>query len=165
MWAQRPSKHLWLFTYMIRALVNFAEIKMLLHDTSVKISLRSVTSVILYIYIYIYMHVCASLWAHLSVCIPWITTSSIYRYNKFVIITGEFYTKFIINHFKQAILLNYISDLSIILSSNIFRLVCLFGLVLWHINHCRLFNAKSMFIQINSSISNKYKYSFLFIFR
>ena len=29
-----------------------------------------------------------------------------------------------------------------------------FGLVLWHINHCRLFNAKSIFIRINSSISN-----------
>ena len=27
-------------------------------------------------------------------------------------------------------------------------------LVLWHINHCRLFNAKSMFTHINSSISN-----------
>ena len=25
---------------------------------------------------------------------------------------------------------------------------------LWHINHCRLFNAKSIFIHINSSISN-----------
>ena len=32
--------------------------------------------------------------------------------------------------------------------------VCFFGLVLWHINHCRLFNAKSIFIQINSSIPN-----------
>ena len=30
----------------------------------------------------------------------------------------------------------------------------LFGLVLWHINHCRLFNAKSILIHINSSISN-----------
>ena len=29
-----------------------------------------------------------------------------------------------------------------------------FGLVLWHINPCRLFNAKSIFIQIISSISN-----------
>ena len=29
-----------------------------------------------------------------------------------------------------------------------------FGLVLWHINHCRLFNVKSIFIHINSSISN-----------
>ena len=29
-----------------------------------------------------------------------------------------------------------------------------FGLVLWHINHCRLFNAKSIFIHINNSISN-----------
>ena len=28
-----------------------------------------------------------------------------------------------------------------------------FGLVLWHINHCRLFNTKSIFIHINSSIS------------
>ena len=27
--------------------------------------------------------------------------------------------------------------------------------VLWHINHCRLFNAKSIFIEIISSISNK----------
>ena len=26
--------------------------------------------------------------------------------------------------------------------------------VLWHINLCRLFNAKSIFIKINSSISN-----------
>ena len=31
----------------------------------------------------------------------------------------------------------------------------LVGWVLWHINPCRLFNAKSIFIQINSSISNK----------
>ena len=29
-----------------------------------------------------------------------------------------------------------------------------FGLVLWHINHCNLFNAKSIFIHITSSISN-----------
>ena len=29
-----------------------------------------------------------------------------------------------------------------------------FGWVLWHINHCWLFNAKSNFIQINSPISN-----------
>ena len=28
------------------------------------------------------------------------------------------------------------------------------GLVLWHINYCRLFNAISIFIHINSSISN-----------
>ena len=30
----------------------------------------------------------------------------------------------------------------------------LVGWVLWHINLCRLFNAKSIFIQIISSISN-----------
>ena len=29
-----------------------------------------------------------------------------------------------------------------------------FGLVLWHINLCRLFNAKSIFIHIKNSISN-----------
>ena len=29
-----------------------------------------------------------------------------------------------------------------------------FGLVLWHINHCRLFNTKSIFIQLISSILN-----------
>ena len=29
-----------------------------------------------------------------------------------------------------------------------------FGLVLWYINYCRLFNAKSIFIRLNSSISN-----------
>ena len=42
-------------------------------------------------------------------------------------------------------------------------LVCLFVCGLWYINLCRLFNAKSIFIQINSSISNNtvsYKYSF-----
>ena len=33
------------------------------------------------------------------------------------------------------------------------KTVC-FSLVLWHINHCRLSNAKSIFIHINSSISN-----------
>ena len=32
--------------------------------------------------------------------------------------------------------------------------VCLFVWVLWQINICRLFNDKSIFIQINSSISN-----------
>ena len=35
-----------------------------------------------------------------------------------------------------------------------FLLVILFGLFLWHINLCRLFNAKSILIQINSYISN-----------
>ena len=30
-----------------------------------------------------------------------------------------------------------------------------FGLVLWHINYCRLLNVKPIFIHINSSISNK----------
>ena len=44
-------------------------------------------------------------------------------------------------------------DIPIKESEQKFRLVC-FGLVLWHINHCRLFNVKSIFIQINSSISN-----------
>ena len=29
-----------------------------------------------------------------------------------------------------------------------------FGWVLWHINHCRLFDAKSIFMQMISSISN-----------
>ena len=40
-----------------------------------------------------------------------------------------------------------------------------FGLILWYINHCRLFNTRSIFIHINSSISNNsvlYKYKFLF---
>ena len=32
--------------------------------------------------------------------------------------------------------------------------VCLFVWVLWHINLCRLLNAKSIFIQVNNSISN-----------
>ena len=27
------------------------------------------------------------------------------------------------------------------------RTICLFGLVLWHINHCRLFNAKLILLQ------------------
>ena len=31
---------------------------------------------------------------------------------------------------------------------------CLFVWVLWHIDLCRLFKAKSIFIQINNSISN-----------
>ena len=34
------------------------------------------------------------------------------------------------------------------------RVGWLVGWVLWHINRCRLFNAKSIFIQINSSMSN-----------
>ena len=33
------------------------------------------------------------------------------------------------------------------------RMKLMFGLVLWHVNHCRLFNAKSIFIHINSSVS------------
>ena len=40
-----------------------------------------------------------------------------------------------------------------------------FRLVLWHINNSRLFNAKSIFIHTNSSISNNsvnHKYSILF---
>ena len=43
-----------------------------------------------------------------------------------------------------------------------------FGLVLWHINHCRLFNAKSILIHMKSSISNnssKDEHSFLFTHR
>ena len=39
-----------------------------------------------------------------------------------------------------------------------------FGLVLWQINHCRLFNTKSIFRHINSSITNnsvQHKYNFL----
>ena len=41
--------------------------------------------------------------------------------------------------------------------------LALFGVVLWHINLCRLFNAKSIFIHKNSSIpsnSIQCKYSF-----
>ena len=34
------------------------------------------------------------------------------------------------------------------------REVVWFGLVLWHINYCKLFNAKSIYIHINSSILN-----------
>ena len=34
-----------------------------------------------------------------------------------------------------------------------FGLVC-FGWILWHINHCKLFDAKCIFIHINSSILN-----------
>ena len=55
----------------------------------------------------------------------------------------------------------YLSKFS---ASYIFTL-CFTGLGLWHINHCWLFNAKSVFIHINSSISNnsaQYKYNFLF---
>ena len=37
----------------------------------------------------------------------------------------------------------------------VFSKVLTFGLVLWHINHCRLFNAKFIFINIDISISNK----------
>ena len=40
----------------------------------------------------------------------------------------------------------------------------LFVWVLWHINICRLFNAKSIFIQVNCSISNNsvfHKYTVL----
>ena len=37
-------------------------------------------------------------------------------------------------------------------------LFCLFGSVLWHINHCRLFHAKSIFIHINSCISDNSVY-------
>ena len=47
-----------------------------------------------------------------------------------------------------------------------------FGLLLWHINYCRLFNAKSIFKSINSSFSNnsvEHKYTVLmsktFLFR
>ena len=50
-----------------------------------------------------------------------------------------------------------------------FVMACLLGpkvkIQQWHINHCSLFNAKSIFIHINSSISNnsvQHKYSFSF---
>ena len=39
------------------------------------------------------------------------------------------------------------------MQKSIFTII-LIGLVLWHINHCKLFNAKSIFIHINSYISN-----------
>ena len=40
-------------------------------------------------------------------------------------------------------------------SGAVFGSICsTFVWVLWHINHCRLFNAKSILIQIKSSISN-----------
>ena len=32
--------------------------------------------------------------------------------------------------------------------------IYIYGLGLWNINHCRFFNAKSIFVHINSSISN-----------
>ena len=37
-----------------------------------------------------------------------------------------------------------------------------FGLFLWHINHCRLSNAKSIFIHINSYISNQFSIRIVF---
>ena len=38
------------------------------------------------------------------------------------------------------------------------------SLVLWHINHCRLFNAKSIFIHIHSSISdNSFRIGTVFV--
>ena len=37
--------------------------------------------------------------------------------------------------------------------------VCLFSRVLWYINLCRLFNARSIFIQKVSSISNNSEYT------
>ena len=39
-------------------------------------------------------------------------------------------------------------------SSGYFKVHCLVVWVLWRINLCRLFNVKSIFIQIISSISN-----------
>ena len=38
--------------------------------------------------------------------------------------------------------------------NDMMTIIILFVWVLWHINLCGLFNAKSIFIQINSSISN-----------
>ena len=55
-----------------------------------------------------------------------------------------------------------------ILSMLVYLFVCLFGwlvgwlvglLCLWHINFCRLFNAKSIFIPINTSISIQFSVS------
>ena len=34
------------------------------------------------------------------------------------------------------------------------KIVGCLSLVLWHTNHCKLFNAKFIFLHINSSISN-----------
>ena len=49
----------------------------------------------------------------------------------------------------------YWSEIQSFLKWNTYILVDdLVGWVLWHINLCRLFNAKSIFIQIFSSISN-----------
>ena len=41
---------------------------------------------------------------------------------------------------------------------NVVVFVCLLVGVLWHINHCRLSNAKTIFIQINTSISKNSVY-------
>ena len=52
------------------------------------------------------------------------------------------------------VLLIIIINIIIVIIIIILQLVNLFVWVLWHINLCWLFNDKSIFIQINSSISN-----------
>ena len=66
---------------------------------------------------------------------------------------------------------NLIPKSSLYKNSSIFGLVW-FGLVLWYINHCRLYNAQSILIHINSSISNnsdtiipQFKYQKTLLFR
>ena len=51
---------------------------------------------------------------------------------------------------------NKFVEMNQIVYSNIF-----FNLVLWHINHLRLFNAKSIFRYTNASISNNSVYHIL----
>ena len=51
---------------------------------------------------------------------------------------------------------NKFLEINQIVYSNIF-----FNLVLWHINHLKLFNAKSIFKYTNSSISNNSVYHIL----
>ena len=52
------------------------------------------------------------------------------------------------------LVLCHINNIGHLMPNPFYLSICLFVWVLCHINFCRLFNAKSIFIQINSSISN-----------
>ena len=73
------------------------------------------------------------------------------RFTKIYLFSAYIYT-YILNTLEVTLFLNVL-ELICLPKVKLFK-YSLIVWVLWHINLCRSFNAKSIFIQINSSISN-----------
>ena len=137
----------------------------------------------LYIYIYISRTLCACLYffivdilfapvvstsihhcvnkSHIKVLMKVIETKTFNTdfISQWIHLLGLFYfSAFFIKSDLDSYLLSYMYTyiyIYIYMGRNIkISMICKVGWFLWHINLCRLFNAKSIFIQIISSISN-----------